>query len=487
MMSDLPRLNRVNHPFSQTNYPERIVQFGGGNFLRAFLDWIVDILNEQAGFASSVVIVKVTPHETYKELDEQDGLFHVVTQGIQNGQYITETRLVTCVKRTVYPYSDYQAYLDLARQPEVRFLFSNTTESGIRYEPNDQAVDQPPDSFPAKLTLFLYARYQHFDGAADKGCFIIPTELVEDNGTQLREIILRYAKTWQLPAEFARWVSEHNIFCNTLVDRIVTGFPGEQADTLQQQLGYEDRLLVVGEPYLNWVIEAPESLRQEFPIDRTNLNIKIVADVNPYRATKVRILNGLHTAMVMLGYLMGLRSVRECIEHPDLAQFLQGAVHEEIIPSLDLPESELKQFTATVFDRFRNPSIHHRLLAIAVNSSAKMRTRILPGLHEFQQKRQRLPDHLTLVIAAFIRFYKGEWQGDSIPLQDDAGIIDYFKTVWQNEQLSEEQVASILSNSNIWGEDLSQIAGLTAQIYAYLSRINTEGVLLLIRKINGVN
>ncbi len=485
-MNDLPRLNRVKHP-SQTSYPERIVQFGGGNFLRAFLDWIVDILNEQAEFASSVVIVKVTPHETYKELDEQDGLFHVVTQGIQNSQYITETRLVTCVKRTVYPYLEYQAYIALAQQPEIRFLFSNTTESGIHYEPNDQADDQPPDSFPAKLTQFLYARYQHFDGATDKGCFIIPTELIEDNGTQLREIILSYAKAWQLPAEFAHWVSEHNIFCNTLVDRIVTGFPGEQADALQQQIGYEDRLLVVGEPYLSWVIEAPESLRHEFPIDRTNLNIKIVADVNPYRATKVRILNGLHTAMVMLGYLMGLRSVRECIEHPDLAQFLQDTVHEEIIPSLDLPESELKEFTATVFDRFRNPSIHHRLLAIAVNSSAKIRTRIMPSLHEFQQKQHRLPNHLVLVIAAFIRFYKGEWQGDSIPLQDDVRIIEDFKTVWQNEQLSEEQVTAILSNSTLWGENLNQMPDLSSQIYAYLNRINTDGILLLIRQINGVN
>jgi tagaturonate reductase len=483
-MNALPRLNRQNRAI-QTRYPERIVQFGAGNFLRAFVSWIIEILNEQAAFASSVVVVKVTPDGSYQDLDEQDGLFHVLTQGIQNGAYVSETKLITCVKRAVYPYLDYQAYLALARQPEIRFLISNTTEAGIRYDPNDQVSDQPPACFPAKLTHFLYTRYQHFAGAADKGCIILPTELVENNGAQLREMILRYARQWQLASGFSGWIAKHNTFCNTLVDRIVTGFPDEQAESLQQQLGFEDRLLVAGEPYLSWIIEAPPSLREELPIEQTTLNIKIVPDANPYRVTKVRILNGLHTSMVMIGYLIGLRAVRECVEHPALAQFLQDEVAQEIIPALNLPEAELSQFARDVFDRFRNPSIQHQLLTIAVNSSAKVRTRLLPSILAFRQKRQTLPARLVLALAAFIRFYKGEWRGEAIPLQDDAAVLGWFKTIWQPDHTPEQRVAAILGNHSLWGDDLNDIPGLHAQVCAYLERIDAEGMLPIIQNLNG--
>ncbi|MEZ4668283.1 MAG: tagaturonate reductase [Anaerolineae bacterium] len=481
-MNALPRLNRTNHPVPAA-YPERIVQFGAGNFLRAFVDWIVEILNQQAGFASSVVVVKVTPG-TYAELDEQDGLFHVLLQGIQNGVYASETKLISCVSRTVYPYQDFAGYLALARQPEIRFLISNTTEAGIRYDENDRADDQPPTSFPAKLTRFLYERYQHFAGAADKGCIILPTELIENNGSQLREIILRYAAEWQLTSEFVRWIRNHNIFCNTLVDRIVSGFPTEQAAALQQQIGCEDRLLVAGETYLSWIIEAPPALLQELPIAGTTLNIKVVPNANPYRVTKVRILNGLHTSMVMLGYLAGLESVRDCVEQPDLMQFLQDEVQQEIIPSLDLPAPELEQFARDVFDRFRNPSIHHRLLTIAVNSTAKMRTRLLPTLQGYYDKRQALPARVVLALAAFIRLYKGEWHGEAVPIQDDAALLDFFKSVWQPDISTEQRVTAVLANQTLWGEDLNRLPGLHAQICTYLGRIETEGTLPIIQQMN---
>lgn len=483
-MNSLPRLSRRTCAIP-THYPERIVQFGAGNFLRAFVDWIIEVLNEQQHFASSVVVVKVTPHDTYQELDEQDGLFHVITQGIQNGQYISDTRLITCINRTVYPYLDYASYLALARQPEIRFLISNTTEAGIRYDAHDQSDDQPPASFPAKLTLFLYTRYLHFAGAADKGCIILPTELIEQNGTQLRDIILRYAHEWQLESGFTCWLTEHNLFCNTLVDRIVSGYPTEQAAALHQILGFEDKLLVIGEPYLSWFIEAPPNLELEFPVTRLKGNIRLVADTTPYRVTKVRILNGLHTSMVMLGYLIGLESVKQCVEHPDLGQFLSDVADKEIIPVLDLPESELKQFRQDTFDRFHNPSIHHRLLSIAVNSSAKVRNRIVPSIKTYYQKHQVLPTRLVLALAAFIRFYKGEWNHHTIPLQDEAAALQFFNDIWGDNRTSSQRVEAALGNTALWDDDLNQIPGLHPLMTSYLERMNTDGLLPIIQRLNG--
>ena len=263
-MSDLKPLNRETASLTQ-RYPERIVQFGAGNFLRAFVDEIIHKLNQEADFDSGVVVVKVTPG-TYEALDNQDGLFHVRLEGYQDGELYGKTTLVDCVTRTVYPYNDFAEYLALAEQPDIRFLISNTTEAGISYNAEDRPDDNPPSSFPAKLAVFLHHRYQHFEGAADKGCIIIPTELVVDNGSQLQEMVLSYAELWSLESGFAEWISQHNLFCNTLVDRIVPGYPADRAESLLAEIGYDDKLLVMGEPYYSWIIDAPESLADEFPV-----------------------------------------------------------------------------------------------------------------------------------------------------------------------------------------------------------------------------
>ena len=474
-MSTLKPLNRQTANVEAT-HPERIVQFGAGNFVRAFVDWIMQQLNEQTDFASSIVVVKVTPHGTYDALDQQDGLFHIHLQGIQKGSPVSQTKLITCISRTVYPYHDYDAYRSLARQPEIRFLISNTTEAGISYNESDSANDAPPTSFPAKLTAFLHERYQHFAGADDKGCIIMPTELVEDNGAQLRDMILRYAQQWELDAGFSIWIREHNIFCNTLVDRIVPGFPHAQSEQIFNELGYEDKLLVMGESYHSWIIEAPVSLQDEFPVDQTDLHVRIVADAHPYRQTKVRILNGAHTAMVAVGYILGLETVRECVEHPVMGTFLRDLVYKEIIPSMDLPEDELKQFADDVFDRFRNPHIHHRLLSIATNSSTKMRTRLLPTLKCYHKKYNALPERVVIAFAAFIRFYKGEWQGETIPLSDDPAVIDRFRQRWQSLDI-DGLVTAVLQDEALWHEDLSQIVGLHERLCHYLKAIDENGML----------
>ena len=386
--------------------PERIVQFvRGGNFLRGFVDWVVDVLNAETDFASGIALVKATPGE-YADLDAQDCLFTTYLHGIQDGEFSEETRLITAVNRTVYPYADFSAYLALARGTEIRFIFSNTTEAGIVFSAADSFDDAPPATFPAKLTRFLYERYRHFAGAPERGCIIIPTELISDNGTRLREHILEYAALWALEPGFADWISAHNRFCNTLVDRIIPGYPSADAPRISAQLGYEDRLLVAGEIYHSWIIEAPPSLLAEFPVDRarTPLNVKIVADAAPYRRIKVRLLNGAHTAMVPLGILLGLESVRDAVEHETLGPFISDLIFDEVIPSVtEVEEAELVAFARDVFDRFRNPHIHHRLLTIALNSTSKVKERSLPSLLGYHELRGELPARLVIALAAFIR------------------------------------------------------------------------------------
>ena len=293
--------------------------------------------------------------------------------------------------------------------------------------------DDPPATFPAKLTRFLYERYRHFAGAADKGCIIIPTELIVDNASRLREYILQYADLWGLEPGFSNWIENDNLFCNTLVDRIIPGYPQADATRILDGLGYDDRLLVAGEIYHSWIIEAPRKLLDEFPVDktRTPLNVKIVDDAAPYRTIKVRLLNGAHTSMAPIGILLGIESVREAMEDPKLGRFVQDLVFEEVIPSVtDVPRAELEAFARDVFDRFRNPYIHHRLLTIALNSSTKVKERILPSLLGCFEQRGELPPRLLLALAAFIRLYKGEWRGQSIPLNDDPQVLHWFQQQW---------------------------------------------------------
>lgn len=468
--------------------PDRIVQFGGGNFLRGFVDWVVEILNDETDFDSGIVLVKATPGR-YDALDRQDRLFTVWLRGLRAGEQIEQGRLITAVNRAVYPYQDFDSYLDIAKQAEIRFIFSNTTEAGIVYAASDALSDRPPASFPAKLTVFLHERYRHFDGAADKGCIIIPTELIVDNAAQLRQIILRYADLWRLEPDFAAWVNQHNLFCNTLVDRIVSGYPQADAERIFARLGYEDRLLTVGEIYHSWIIEAEPTLLDEFPIDQTStpLNVKIVADAAPYRTIKVRILNGAHTAMVPLGCLLGIESVRQALEHETLASFIQNLIFQEVIPAVaDIPQAELESFARDVFDRFRNPHIHHHLLTIALNTSSKVKERLLPSLLAYLDLKGELPPRLLIALAGFICFYKGEWRGETIPLNDDALVLTWFEQQWAQVDAGalsiDGLVRAVLGNAQLWGMDLSQTAGLAARLAADVRAIEAGRLLTLLRQ-----
>jgi len=472
-------LNR--HDFPGAQYPERIIQFGEGNFLRAFVDWQIDLLNEHTDLNSGVVIVRPIASDFPPSLSTQDGLYTTIIRGLnEKGEAVSDARLIRSVNREISAYADYAEFLKLAHNPDMRFVFSNTTEAGISYHAGDKFDDAPAVSYPAKLTRLLFERFTHFNGAADKGWVIIPCELIDYNGEALHELVVRYAQEWALPAAFMTWLNESNAFCSTLVDRIVTGYPRDEATKLEAELGYKDGFLDTAEHFYLFVIQGPKSLASELRLDKLALNVLIVDDIKPYKERKVAILNGAHTALVPVAFQAGIDTVGEAMNDAEICAFVEKAIYEEIIPVLDLPKDELESFASAVTGRFRNPYIKHQLLSIALNGMTKFRTRILPQLLAGQKASGKLPARLTFALAALIAFYRAERNGEAYPVQDDAHWIDRYQQVWaqhRDQQISTtDLVKSVLSVSDHWEQDLTQVDGLVEQVAADLDAILTQGM-----------
>lgn len=456
-------------------YTERIIQFGGGNFLRGFADWMIHKMNKNVNFDAGVVVVKPTNNGLIEVLESQDGLYTLYLNGIKNGEVIREHEIIDCIQRVINPYLNNADYLAIAENPNLRFVISNTTEAGISYNADDNLDDAPQKSFPGKLTALLYKRFQAFGSASNKGLIVIPCELIDRNGDNLKRIILKYAGDWNLGVDFVKWIEEDNIFCNTLVDRIVPGYPKDKIDVITEELGYKDNLVVEGEQFHLWVIEAPESVKKEFPAEKCALNVIFTSNMEPYRTRKVRILNGAHTTLVPVGYLYGIDTVRESIEDEVVGKFLKDTIFNEICPTLDLPNEELSLFSADVLDRFRNPYLKHELISISLNSISKYKVRVLPSVIEFIKRKNELPSHLLFSLAALIVFYKGERNGTSIALKDDQEVLDFFKNVWSTNNFV-EVVEKVLSNTNFWGIDLTEIDGLKEEVTSYLEIILNHGM-----------
>lgn len=472
-------LNRRDFPGAQ--YPERIIQFGEGNFLRAFVDWQIDLLNEHTDLNAGVVIVRPIASDFPPSLSTQDGLYTTIIRGLnEKGEAVSDARLIRSVNREISAYHDYAEFLRLAHNPDIRFVFSNTTEAGISYHAGDRFDDAPAVSYPAKLTRLLYERFSHFAGAADKGWVIIPCELIDYNGVALRELVLRYAREWALPAAFAAWLAEANTFCSTLVDRIVTGYPRDEAEQIETQLGYNDAFLDTAEHFYLFVIQGPKSLAAELRLDKLPLNVLIVDDIKPYKERKVAILNGAHTALVPVAWQAGLDTVGEAMNDAEVCAFVEKAIYQEIIPVLDLPRDELESFASAVTGRFRNPYIKHQLLSIALNGMTKFRTRILPQLLAGQKQSGKLPARLTFALAALIAFYRGERNGEVYPVQDDAEWIERFQSLWAQHRdgqlATRDLVTSVLSVETHWQQDLTKVPELTAQVTADLEAILRDGM-----------
>jgi tagaturonate reductase len=473
------KLNKSTYE-NYKKYPERIIQFGEGNFLRAFTDWIIDKMNKELDFNSGVLVVQPLDGNLGEKLNEQDGLYTLYMNGIKNGQAVSEKEVINSVTRVLNTYNQYDEYLNSAENPELRFLISNTTEAGIALNENDKLEDRPQISYPGKLTSFLYHRYKAFNGDLNKGLILLPCELIDKNGDKLKEIILKLSSIWNLEEGFTKWINEGNVFCNTLVDRIVPGYPKDKFEELTKELGYEDNFIVEGEQFHLWVIEGPQWIKEEFPAHKLGLNVLVVDDMTPYRTRKVRILNGAHTTMTPVSYLYGLDTVKEAVEDEVIGKYVKDVIFEEIIPTLDLSKEELEDFANAVIDRFRNPFIKHYLMSISLNSMSKFETRVLPSLLEYKNRKGQLPSRLVFSLAALISFYKGERNGEKIAVSDDKEIMEVYSSLWGAYDGSEENlvkiVKEILALEKVWKMDLNKVEGLAEKVSDYLIKIEKLGM-----------
>ncbi|WP_243473806.1 tagaturonate reductase [Winogradskyella sp. MH6] len=468
------KLNRSNLGLEE-RLPIKVIQFGEGNFLRAFVDYAIQQLNKSADFNAGVAVVQPIDRGMVDMLNDQDGLYTLFLKGIQKGEEIQTKELITNIVKGINPYADFQQYLDLAKEEELQFIISNTTEAGIAYVESDTMEMQPPSSFPAKLTMLLHKRFQHFNGASDKALTIIPCELINYNSDTLKEIILKYCADWNLEEGFKTWLTEHCSFHNTLVDRIVPGYPKDQIEEYNAQLDYKDNLIVSAETFLLWVIEGGDDLKAKLPFDKTDLDVKIVKDMQPYRTRKVRILNGAHTSMVPFSLLYGNETVKETVDNEFTGAFVNSAIFDEINHVLPMDKAELDSFAEEILDRFRNPFIKHKLADIALNSISKFKVRVLPSLLEYNEKFQKLPAHLTFAFACLIRFYKGEWHGKALPIKDSEDIVNAFKTIWASNDYKSVASAT-LEKTDFWGEDLTKVNNLVETIEVALEEIDANGV-----------
>tara|TARA_R110002049_G_scaffold993_2_gene7098 strand:+ start:38458 stop:39930 length:1473 start_codon:yes stop_codon:yes gene_type:complete len=470
----MKKLNRKNVDL-KTTLPIKIVQFGEGNFLRAFIGYAFQELNKQTDFNAGIAVVQPIDRGLVKMLNDQDGLYTLFMKGVKKGEEIQDVELISNIVKSVDPYANFNDYLSLAKEASLEFIISNTTEAGIAYVGSDTADMQPPSSFPAKLTVLLHERFKHFNGDVSKGLTIIPCELINYNSDTLKDILLKYIEDWKLGNDFKNWLLENCTFHNTLVDRIVPGYPKDDIETYNVQLDYSDNLIVAAETFLLWVIEGGDALKAKLPFEKTTLDVKIVSDMQPYRTRKVRILNGAHTAMVPFSILYGNKTVKQSVDNPFTGAFINEAVFNEIIDTLEMDRDELNSFADEIFDRFRNPFIVHNLSSIALNSISKFAVRVLPSLLEYVTIHKKIPTHLTFAFACLIRFYKGTWNGETLPVQDSADIVEAFSEIWKSNDYS-EIAKKVLSNKAYWGEDLTKIDNLTKSISVALEEIDTHGI-----------
>jgi tagaturonate reductase len=467
--------------------PVRVLQIGTGNFLRAFTAWMFQKLNETGVREGAVAIAPATPgSSTTAKLRASDGCYTVLSCGLVDGQLIETVDRITCVTQIVDPFADWPAMARLAAAPSLEVVVSNTTEAGIRYEavPPPWQGGQVAATFPAIMTAVLFARFE----AGQPGLIFLPCELIEANGTQLRDIILRHADDWGLPPVFSSWVRELCVFCNTLVDRVVPGHPGD-IDAIEQRLGYRDPLLVCSSLDYSWVIETPvtvrESVANQLPFHRAGLNVTFTDDVTPYRTRKVRILNGAHTVMTPVGFLAGHDTVLACMQDPTVSRFVEETIEEEIIPTLDLPPEDLQSYADETFNRFRNPTIHHRLLSIALNSTSKWAVRVMPSLLAYVQRNDALPQRLALSLAALICFYRvtaengharGNRGSEPYEFTDSPEAIRALSTAWAEHGPGEALVRTVLGMTALWDRDLNAVPGLTAAVTRHVETITRNGM-----------
>ena len=470
-------MERLDRKTAQVRkYPEKVIQFGEGNFLRAFVDWIIWNLDKKTGFNGGVVVVQPIEKGMVDMLNSQDGLYHLNLQGMDKGRPVDSIDLIDVISRGINPYVDFDEYLKLAENPDMRFIISNTTEAGIAFDPSCRLEDRPASSYPGKLTQLLYHRYRYFGGDVSKGFIIFPCELIFLNGKELKKCISQYIDLWHLGDGFREWFGQAcGVYC-TLVDRIVPGYPKDTIDEIHRRIGYDDHLVVKAEIFHLWVIEAPEEVAQEFPADKAGLNVLFVPSEAPYHARKVTLLNGPHTVLSPVGYLSGLDTVKECVEDPLIGKYVRKVMFDELIETLDLPEAELRQFADDVLERFVNPYVKHFVTSIMLNSFPKYRTRDLPGLKTYLDRKGSLPQGLVLGLAGIITYYKGGYRGDTMIVPaDDESTLALLRSLWETGDVR-KVAEGVLGAESLWDEDLRRIPGLADMLTEMLGLIQDKGM-----------
>ncbi len=466
--------------------PEKVLQFGEGNFLRAFVDYWFDMSNEKTGWNGKCVLVQPIAPGLAKQINAQEGLYTLYLRGRENGEKVDRRRVISSVSRCLNPYEkeDYDAMMAVAVSDELEYVVSNTTEAGIVYDPACQKDDCPPSSFPAKLTQVLYKRWK----AGKGGLIILSCELIDNNGKELLKCVNQYVEQWKLEEGFRKYVNEECTFCSTLVDRIVPGRirDPKEVEELEKANGYRDELIDVGEVFGVWNIEGPEWLAEKLPFRAAGLNCPVVPDVTPYKKRKVRILNGAHTGFVLGAYLAGFDIVRDCMHDDTVRGFMNKMLNEEVIPTLPLDKKDLDAFAAAVQDRFNNPFVNHELMSISLNSTSKWRARNMPSFLEYIEKTGKLPVCLTMSFAAYIAFFSSDVQelndkglvckrpkGNAYTCSDDRWALEFY---WEHRNDSaEELVHAVMTNQQMWGRDLTQIDGFEAAAAADLKLIREQG------------
>ncbi|WP_424349699.1 tagaturonate reductase [Latilactobacillus sp. 5-91] len=455
--------------------PTKVLQFGEGNFLRAFVDWQIQQMNNQGLFNGGVKVIQPIEHGMVDRLADQDNLYTVLLEGLLAGEKIQSSEVITAINGTVNPYADFAAYLDLAQDDNLAFIFSNTTEAGIQFDPTDQLTTSTPNTYPGKLTALLYERFK----LQKPGFDIIPCELINHNGDQLKDCVLKYADLWALGAAFKQWVNTENRFYSTLVDRIVPGYPKERAAELCEQFGYQDDLIVKAEPFLIFVIEGDASLAERLPLKAAGINVVITDNMQPYRERKVRLLNGPHSTMAPIARLAGLETVGQVMADPDFSQFINDEMYTEIMPVIDLPHQELADYAEGIKERFANPYVKHELASIALNSISKFKARLLPSLQQNIEQQHQVPVRMALALAALLVIY-GDYPDIAIEPNDTPETIAFFKTIQQQPDYIEKALAT----EALWGMDLTQLPGLEATVKADMAQILNQQTRQLVRAIN---
>lgn len=489
-------LNKLTAPKSVA--PERIIQFGEGNFLRAFVDWIIWNMDAKTNFNGSVVVVQPIERGMVDWLNGQDCLYHVNLQGRLNGEAVNSLERIDVISRALNPYSQNAAFMALADQPEIRFVISNTTEAGITFDPACKFTDAPASSYPGKLVQLLYRRYKTFNGDPKKGLILMPCELIFLNGHHLKECIYQYIELWKedLGADyegFKEWFTKYNYVCATLVDRIVPGFPRKDIAAIQEKVGYADNLVVQAEIFHLWVIEKPENmsideLREEFPAEKAGLHVLIAESEKPYHERKVTLLNGPHTVLSPVAYLSGINIVRDACNDSVIGKYIHKVQFEELMETLNLPMDELRQFASDVLERFNNPYVDHQVTSIMLNSFPKFETRDLPGLKTYLERKGQLPKGLVLGLAAIITYYKGGTRADGAPIQpnDAQEIMDLLTQLWATGNTRKVAEGVLGATDIIWKEskqNLNEIPGLTDMVEGFLNDIQSKGMVETVKSI----